>query len=382
MSNLSLGYLRLRTPNLEAWETFAADVLGFMPTGGPDEESRYYRVDDHPYRLQLVPGDGVAIEAVGWEAADDLAFDAAVARLEDAGVAVTRGTQEEAAARLVSGFASFSDPAGAPIEVFWGPVFDHERVVTPLVSGFVTGEMGFGHVVTSVEDLQGAIDFYRDNLGFHLRNTWDVGVMEMAFLSPNPRHHSVAFGAGMPGPNLLRHFMVEAATLDDVGYAQDRCIDNGVPVIMGLGRHTNDNMISFYCETPDGFLVEFGWGGAADRGPGRRADVPDHETERVGPSAGPDQARPSLTTWSTTQRSAAASAGSLGIPSQGGPIRSCPPSPGRTWSSCCSTISDSATSVRTARRSRRRTSTAWPTQGSASRTTTRARSARRLAPPC
>ncbi len=40
---------------------------------------------------------------------------------------------------------------------------------------------------------------------------------------------------------------------------------------MGLGRHTNDHMISFYCETPDGFLVEFGWGGLQIEDP---SDVP------------------------------------------------------------------------------------------------------------
>lgn len=271
MSNLSLGYLRLRTPNLAAWETFAADVLGFMPTTGPDESSRYYRWDDRPYRLQLVPGDDVAVEAIGWELTDDHALAATVATLEAAGVAVTPGSAEDAAGRLVTGFASFTDPAGAPVELFWGPIFDHERVVTPLVSGFVTGAMGFGHVVTATDDLPAAVDFYRDHLGFHLRNTWDVVVMEMAFLSPNARHHSLAFGSGMPGPNLLRHFMVEAATIDDVGYAQDRCVDAGVPVIMGLGRHTNDHMISFYCESPDGFLVEFGWGGLQIEDP---ADVP------------------------------------------------------------------------------------------------------------
>ncbi|MDW3220207.1 MAG: VOC family protein [Acidimicrobiales bacterium] len=271
MSNLSLGYLRLRTPNLDAWDAFAADVLGFMPAAGPDQTSRYFRWDDHPYRLHLEPGEDADLLAIGWEATDDLALETLVTALEADGITVTRGADEEAAARLVSGFVSFTDPAGAPVEIFWGPIFDHERVVTPLVSGFVTGEMGFGHVVTSVENLQDAVDFYRRHLGFHLRNTWDIGVMEMAFLSPNARHHSLAFGAGMPGPGRLRHFMVEAATIDDVGYAQDRCLDAGVPVIMGLGRHTNDHMLSFYCEGPDGFLVEFGWGGLQIDDP---ADVP------------------------------------------------------------------------------------------------------------
>jgi 3,4-dihydroxy-9,10-secoandrosta-1,3,5(10)-triene-9,17-dione 4,5-dioxygenase len=55
--------------------------------------------------------------------------------------------------------------------------------------------------------------------------------------------------------------MVEMATTDDVGRAQDRRVDHGVPVVMGLGRHTNDEMISFYCQTPDDFMVEVGWGG-------------------------------------------------------------------------------------------------------------------------
>jgi 3,4-dihydroxy-9,10-secoandrosta-1,3,5(10)-triene-9,17-dione 4,5-dioxygenase len=85
--------------------------------------------------------------------------------------------------------------------------------------------------------------------------------MSMAFLGCNPRHHSLAFGCGLPAPRLLTHFMVEMATIDDVGRAQDRCVDHDVPVVMGLGRHTNDQMISFYCQTPDGFMVEVGWGG-------------------------------------------------------------------------------------------------------------------------
>ncbi|MEO8697304.1 MAG: VOC family protein [Acidimicrobiales bacterium] len=261
MSILSLGYLRLRSPNLDKWQPFATQVLGFMPTRGPDEMSQYYRWDRYPYRLVLAPGDEPAVEAIGWEVVDDRDLAAVVAALESAGVDVTIGRPEEAAARLVSGFASFIDPAGAPVEVFYGPVLSHELVVTPLVSGFVTGDLGFGHVVTNVSDLHKSIAFYRDALGFHLRNTWFFGEMSMAFLGCNPRHHSLAFGCGLPARQLLAHFMVEAATIDDVGRAQDRCVDNGVPVVMGLGRHTNDEMISFYCQTPDGFRVEFGWGG-------------------------------------------------------------------------------------------------------------------------
>ncbi|MEZ5167374.1 MAG: hypothetical protein R2695_13135 [Acidimicrobiales bacterium] len=46
---------------------------------------------------------------------------------------------------------------------------------------------------------------------------------------------------------------------------------------MGLGRHTNDHMISFYCESPDGFFVEFGWGGLQIPEP---TDVPMYQITR------------------------------------------------------------------------------------------------------
>jgi 3,4-dihydroxy-9,10-secoandrosta-1,3,5(10)-triene-9,17-dione 4,5-dioxygenase len=260
MSILSLGYLRLRSPNLGAWQPFAENVLGFMPASAPGEGLRY-RWDAYPYRLAIAPGAEPGVEAIGYEVGDDRDLAAVAQAVEKAGVTVTFGSGEEAAARAVSGFASFTDPAGAPIELFYGPVLTHEPVVTPLVSSFVTGEMGMGHVVVNVPDAKAEIDFYRDVLGFHCRNTFAMHGIDMAFLGCNARHHTFALASGLPMPGLLVHFMVEAATIDDVGYAQDRCVDAGVPVVMGLGKHTNDHMISFYCLTPDGFMVEVGWGG-------------------------------------------------------------------------------------------------------------------------
>ena len=83
---------------------------------------------------------------------------------------------------------------------------------------------------------------------------------EIAFLHINPRHHSIAF-AQIPGPKKLHHFMVEVGLLADVGRARDRCMAMGLPVTMDIGQHPNDGMLSFYGQTPFGFLVEFGCGG-------------------------------------------------------------------------------------------------------------------------
>lgn len=256
---LSLGYLRLASPRVEEWAVLATEVLGFMPVElatGPG-----FRWDDHPWRLALIAGEGPGIDAVGFEVADEWALAQAVAAVEAAGCTVTAGTAAGAGDRRVSGYASFTDPDGLAVELFHGPILDHVPLVTPLVSGFVTGAMGMGHVVLATDDAGRAVDFARTVFGFHQRNTWVLGDMAMHFLGCNPRHHTLAYGQGLGMPGKLIHFMVEVATIDDVGYAQDRCQDAGIPVVMGLGRHTNDRMISFYCATPDGSMVEIGWGG-------------------------------------------------------------------------------------------------------------------------
>jgi 3,4-dihydroxy-9,10-secoandrosta-1,3,5(10)-triene-9,17-dione 4,5-dioxygenase len=73
----------------------------------------------------------------------------------------------------------------------------------------------------------------------------------------NPRHHSLAL-IPMPVTSGAVHAMVEARTLNDVGFAYDRCIAAGSRIASTIGRHSNDEMVSFYVTTPGGFDLEFG----------------------------------------------------------------------------------------------------------------------------
>lgn len=34
-----------------------------------------------------------------------------------------------------------------------------------------------------------------------------------------------------------------------------------IPLVMGLGKHSNDRMYSFYFKNPSGWAFEYGWGG-------------------------------------------------------------------------------------------------------------------------
>jgi 3,4-dihydroxy-9,10-secoandrosta-1,3,5(10)-triene-9,17-dione 4,5-dioxygenase len=60
--------------------------------------------------------------------------------------------------------------------------------------------------------------------------------------------------------------MLEAATLDDVGLALDRAEKHGIPLMHSLGKHTNDEMVSFYVYSPERYAIEFGFGGLSVRG--------------------------------------------------------------------------------------------------------------------
>jgi hypothetical protein len=142
-----------------------------------------------------------------------------------------------------------SDPGGFALELFWGPILDHEPFVAPWGgSGFVTGTLGFGHIVLGTPDSSAAVEFYTEVLGFRVSDIWRPGGSDVVFLHCNPRHHSLAL---VPADQAqLYHFMFEARSLDDVGYALDRHHDGGIPISMDLGKHPNDEMVSFCSRSP------------------------------------------------------------------------------------------------------------------------------------
>ncbi|MFD7205514.1 VOC family protein [Streptomyces sp. NPDC059893] len=256
----SLGYLRLESADLDGWKRFGGDFLGLMQAEGPDPDALYFRLDDYPSRITVSPGAQNAMTALGFEVLDEREFARLVAEVEKAGIKVTTGTEAEAAERRVTGFAKFNDPGGNPVEIFYGTVLDHIPVRTPLVSRFVTGDQGFGHAIVSAEDARASFDFYVNVLGFIERNTMKSPGGTTWFLGCNSRHHTLGITPA-PGPGKLLHFMVEAATLDDVGLALDRAAKYEVPMMHTLGKHTNDHMVSFYVWSPENYAVEFGWNG-------------------------------------------------------------------------------------------------------------------------
>jgi 2,3-dihydroxybiphenyl 1,2-dioxygenase len=261
----SLGYVRVRTTDLDAWRTFAFGAIGFAEGSGPEEGALYLRMDERPGRIVILPGSEDRVDGVGWEVRDYLALQRTQELVEAAGIAVKPMSAEDAVARRVEAGITFEAPGGTPLEIFHGPALDHSPVATPYGNRFVTGALGAGHVVVPVSDLDGAYQFYAQVLGFLPRGAFrlpaplEYGAQRIRFMGVNPRHHSLAV---MPAPKLrapaLVHIMVECETLDEVGRALDRVMAAGYHLSSTLGRHTNDKMISFYVRTPGGWDLEVG----------------------------------------------------------------------------------------------------------------------------
>ncbi len=268
MTIRSLAYLRIGATDVAAWRDYGLKVLGMVEGKGTNPDALYLRMDDFPARLVIEPHDTDHLLVSGWETANAGDLQSVRDNLSAAGVPFKEGTAEQIADRRVDEMIVFQDPSGNTLEAFHGAALEHRRVVSPYGHRFVTGEQGLGHVVLSTRDDEESLRFYRDVLGFRLRDSMrlppqmvgrpaDGKPAWLRFFGCNPRHHSLAF-MPMPTSSGIVHLMIEVENSDDVGLGLDRALRKKVKMSATLGRHVNDKMLSFYMKTPGGFDVEFG----------------------------------------------------------------------------------------------------------------------------
>lgn len=266
----NLGYIIIEAKDPQAWADFAVSPMGAMSHTGEDN-TVYIRLDHYKYRLLVVPSERDGLFASGWATANHAEYLRARDHVTETWGVVRDGTADECRLRAVEGFFSFQDPAGNRHEVAWGRTRDAKPFISPSgIDHFVTGDMGFGHVVLPCgKAYDECMEFYQKVLRFEYSDffrvppAFDTGVKEGArvhFFHPeNVRQHSLAIGE-MTNDAGIAHFEVEVPSLDDVGRAIDQASQRGL-VARTLGRHVNDSVVSFYIRTPGGFLLEYGYDG-------------------------------------------------------------------------------------------------------------------------
>ena len=188
----ALGYVGIRTKNLEDW---AAYGTRFPRHAACRQEPRHARLAHgrpqaarhRPYRR----GRGAVVLRLGSRRA--AALDALAAHLEKSGVKVARGSRALADERRVKDLIVFSDPVGNRLEVFHGA----ETATDPFkpgrsISGFRTGPLGMGHAVLTAERLDEVVPFYTEILNFKPTD-YILKPFKAYFFHINARHHSLAF---------------------------------------------------------------------------------------------------------------------------------------------------------------------------------------------
>ncbi len=254
-----LGYLGLGVKDVDAWRGYAETVLGLRAVEGRADGDLLLGMDAHHNLFTLHEEDRDDVAYVGWQTDGATEMEAIAARLESGGVVVSRGSREMNERRHVSGLIAFEDPDGHAVEVFHGPEMGSGAAGGE--GGFVAGSQGLGHLVLAASDLARAMDFYTSMLGMKVSDyVTGARIGSLGFLHCNSRHHSIAFVQLANPRKRINHFMLQRESINDVGRTYDSVQEGVAPLLVTMGRHSNDEMVSFYMANPSGFGVEYGWG--------------------------------------------------------------------------------------------------------------------------
>ena len=223
MKIAGLGYVVIGALDVERWRRFGVEMLG-MAAFDAAAGALYFKMDEYHHRYLIVPHASDVFLASAWEVANKAAYEAARTVVVAAQIAIEFGTPQECALRKVQEFFRCNDPSGNRLEIFWGPIGDFSRFVSPIgVGGFVTGDMGMGHVVLPAPQFESTRKFWLEVLNFGLSDfvNYDMGAgqppVRINFLHcDNPREHSVAL-VEMANPCGCDHLLVEVSTIDEVG---------------------------------------------------------------------------------------------------------------------------------------------------------------------
>jgi 3,4-dihydroxy-9,10-secoandrosta-1,3,5(10)-triene-9,17-dione 4,5-dioxygenase len=256
-----LSYVGINATDPDAWRSFGTELLGLAIADDPGDAHLRLRMDERPWRLAVHASDRSGLAYVGWEIPGSAEFAEAVTELESLGIDVAVDHGNAARERCARGLARFEAPGGHQLELVYGASFQG-HFVSPLGVRFRTGDLGMGHVVIVVPevDFDDAMHFYMQVMGFRVSEYLDFGPVAGALMHCGPRHHAlgVVRGGRRAGCD---HILLEVEHIDDVGRCWDRALASGVDIRRMIGRHADDHMLSFYMATPSKIGVEYGTGG-------------------------------------------------------------------------------------------------------------------------
>jgi catechol 2,3-dioxygenase len=292
-----IGHVHLHVADIDRSLGFYRDLMGFDVIQRIGDAAVFISAGKYHHHLGLntwqgkgapppPPGTaGLYHFAINYPTRHDLAI--AAKRLLDAGWAIDGMSKHSAHDALY-----LRDPDENGIELAWdldrsawpktadekarsrGPLDLAELVAeadgaTSWPGGSLPAETRIGHVHLKVSDLHRSVAFYRDVIGFHLRDTMGDSAV---FLAAGDYHHHLGLNTweskgGPPQPQGhtgIYHFAINYPTRREFALAVERLFAHNWP-IDGLNDHGTH--MAIYLHDPDGIGIEFAWDRERDEWP-------------------------------------------------------------------------------------------------------------------
>ena len=245
-----IAYVRSGVADLDAATAFATGIVGLELAAPAETGVAHLRADHRHHCLALVEGPSGVI-ASGFSVAHSDALADAETELERAGIAVCRGSAEQARSRRVREFIAFDDPFGNRLEL----VSQQETITRPVAFTRPAGITGFGHLCLDAPDVHEAHRFWSTRFNARVSDWIGDGA---CLLRIDTVHHKLAVFKGDKAG--LCHMNFQVASIDDVFRNWHFLLDHGVEIEMGPGRHPQSTAIFLYFLGPEGFTYEYSFG--------------------------------------------------------------------------------------------------------------------------
>lgn len=241
-----LRHISLVTPVLKETADYFENIWGLDKVSG-NERSVYFRGSGPEHHiLSLHQGEQRGLHHIAFGMVDKIAVDKAAEYLASKGVRIISdpGYLDEEG----RGYGlRFVDPENRVIELSaWVDIhtgFWKSKNMSPVT---------LNHVVLNTIDIDKAVEFYTEILGFKVSDWSDH---QMVFIRCNKKHHSISFNQA--AHTSLNHVAYEVENVDELMRGISNVRNAGHKEIWGPGRHGPGNNIFCYFQDPSGFVMEY-----------------------------------------------------------------------------------------------------------------------------
>ena len=236
----------------ETAAAFYRDLVGLAIVDRAGDGAVYLTTDRHHHCLVLHPAPSRALQRVAFEVGSPAELERARGALEARAV-----ERVESSPFACERSLAYRGPDGLVIELLAGVAKTHVGA-----GGGVHRPLKIGHVGVRVTDIDAALAFYTESMGFRLSD-W-IG-HSVAFLRCNSDHHALVLIADPPGEGAskLHHLAFEADGWESFRRQADRLALARRPLEWGPGRHAPSGNLFMYFRDDEGNRIE--WMADADQ---------------------------------------------------------------------------------------------------------------------